>query len=75
MGVGIGDILAALNNGVAAIRDLGTQLGDVFPQATATSTTAAVAGTLTFSSSQPEAFLSIETSSGGIYKVALYPSS
>lgn len=75
MAVSLGDVLASMQNGVTAINNLATQLSNVFPQATAVSTTAAVAGTVTFTSSQTSAFLTIQTSSGGTYKVALYPSS
>lgn len=66
------DILSALQNGVQAINNLNTQLAKVFPQATAVSTTAATAGTVTFTSSNAAAFLSVVTSSGATYKVALY---
>lgn len=66
------EILAALQNGVRALNDLNTTLGNVFPQATSLSTVAATAGTLTFTSSRPAAFLSIETSSGGVYKIPLF---
>lgn len=72
MAVGLGDILSALQNGVQAMRDLRTTLGNVFPQATATSTTAPAVGAVTFASSQADAFLSVQTSSGGTYKIALY---
>lgn len=72
MTIGLSDILSALQNGVQAIRSLNTALGQVFPQATATSSIAPAAGVLTFPSSQPNAFLSVVTSSGGIYKVPLF---
>ena len=65
-------ILTALQNGVAAINNLNITLGKVFPQATALSTTAATAGTITFTSSQAQAFLSVVSSSGGVYKIPLY---
>lgn len=65
-------ILSALQNGVTAINNLAAKLDQIFPQATAVSTTAAGAGTVTFTSSQAASFLSIQTSSGGIYKVPLY---
>jgi len=68
----LGEILATLQNGVSAVRDLKSALNNVFPQATAVSTTAATAGTVTFTSSQATAFLTVETSSGGLYKVPLY---
>lgn len=72
MAVSLSEILAALQNGVTAIRDLKSTLETVFPQATATSTVAPSAGALTFSSSQPSLFLTVQTSSGGEYKVPLY---
>ena len=65
-------ILTALQNGVTAIQSLNSQLALVFPQATAVSTTAATAGTITFTSSQAAGFLSVVTSSGATYKVPLY---
>lgn len=72
MAIGLSDILSALQNGVNAIQDLNTKLGNIFPQTTALSTTAATAGTVTFTSSQAVTFLSVTTSSGGIYKIPLY---
>ena len=65
-------ILTALQNGVTAIQSLNASLALVFPQATAVSTTAATAGTVTFTSSQATGFLSVVTSSGATYKVPLY---
>ncbi len=72
MPIGFSDLLSAMQNGVQAMRSLNTTLGKVFPQATATSSITPAAGALTFSSSQPAGFLSVVTSSGGTYKVALY---
>ena len=72
MSVSLTEILSALQNGVTAIRDLKMTLENVFPQVTATSSIAPSAGALTFSSSQPALFMSVETSSGGVYKVPLY---
>jgi hypothetical protein len=73
MAIGLSDILSAMQNGVTAIRALQNQLALVFPQATASSTIGStVAGTITFTSSQAVAFLSVTTSSGGVYKVPLY---
>lgn len=66
------DLLTALNDGVVAINALKAQLALVFPQASSLSTTAATAGTITFTSSQAATFLSVQTSSGGIYHVPLY---
>jgi hypothetical protein len=69
---GATDILAALQNLVTATNALVTKLGNIFPQATATSSTAPTVGTITFTSSQAANFLSVLTSSGGTYKVPLY---
>lgn len=66
------DILSALQNGVTAINNLPSRLATAFITQTSTGT---VAGTVTFTSSQASAFGLITTSSGGQYKIALYPSS
>lgn len=66
------DILTALTDGVQAINNLNATLQAIFPQATAYSTTAATAGTITFTSSQATGFISILTSSGATVKVAVY---
>lgn len=65
------DLLTAMQNGVQAINNLNTTLQTVFPRATALSTSATI-GTITFTSSQAASFLTVETSSGATYKVALY---
>ena len=65
-------ILTTMQAGVTAISNLSTQLAKVFPQATAASTTIPAAGAITFSSSQAAAFLSVTTSSGGVYRISLY---
>ena len=72
MAASLSDIYTALQNGVQAINGLRTQLSNIFPQATAFSTTAATAGTITFTSSQATGFLSVVTSSGATVKVAVY---
>lgn len=72
MAISLSDILAALQNGVTAINNLNTSLAKIFPQSTALSTTAPAAGTITFTSSQAATFLSVTTSSGGIYKIPGY---
>lgn len=69
------EILAALQNGVTAINNLSRQLQSTFPPITTLSTTAPAVGTLTFSSSLVTAFGLVQTSSGGSYRIALYPSS
>ena len=66
------DLLFALQNGVVAINALNTTLGNSFPQITAYSTTAATAGTITFTSSQALAFISVLTSSGATVKIPVY---
>lgn len=69
------DLMTQLNSGVQAIRSVATALSNAFPQVSATSTAAPSAGTLTFTSSQASLMLAVTTSSGGTYRVALYPSS
>lgn len=66
------DILAVLQNGVTAINNLPARLATSFVTATSTGT---VAGTVVFTSSQASTFGLVTTSSGGQYKIALYPSS
>lgn len=70
---GLTDILSALQNGVTAMNSLNTTLKVVFPGATTVSTTApSSVGAITFSSSQAKGYMSIVSSSGATYKVALY---
>lgn len=78
-------ILGALQNGVEAlnravgvgssisqaVRDLNVTLSSAFPVVSATSTSANPGGA-TLTSSQPEIFLTVTTSSGGQYKIAGY---
>lgn len=72
MPVSMSEIMATLQNGVSAINQLTRQIANTFPQASALSTTAPSTGTITFISSQAQTFLTITTSSGASYKVALY---
>ena len=72
MAISLDVILTTLQNGVYAIRDLTTTIGNVFPQSTASSSTAS-AGSLTFSSSQPDGFMIVQTSSGATVKIPYYP--
>lgn len=72
MAASLSDLYTAFQNGVQALRAINTTLGNVFPQATAYSTTAATAGTITFTSSQATGFISIVTSSGATVKIACY---
>ena len=65
------DLLTAMQNGVQAINNLNTTLKLFFPQISALSTSATT-GTITYNSSQPVAFLTVITSSGGTYKVPLF---
>lgn len=67
------DIFSVLQNGVQAINKLRDTIGTVFPLLTATSTSVSP-GTITFTSSQASVFGLVQTSSGGVYKIALYPS-
>ena len=74
MAFGLGDILQTLQMGVQAVNNLRTTISTVFPQITATSTSApATAGTVTFSSSQASYFMLVTTSSGFTGKVPIYP--
>jgi len=66
------DMLTAMQNAVNAINGVTQQLKNVFPQAAALSTTAPSTGTIVFTSSEAKAFMTISTSSGGIYTLALY---
>jgi hypothetical protein len=75
MATGLSDILAALQNGVAAVGYLRQQLGKIFPQSAVISSTAPGVGELVFDSSQATGFLAVTTSSGFTGYVALYPSS
>ena len=75
MAVGLNEILAALQNGVAAIQGLQKQLSVSFPSITAPTSVAPAAGTVTYNSSQVSAFGLVQTSSGGSYRIALLPSS
>ena len=65
------DVWSALQNGVQAVQTLNTTLKSFFPQVSALSTTATT-GAISYSSSQPVAFLTVITSSGGTYKVPLF---
>lgn len=72
MAVSISELMSTLQNGVTAIRAVATALGNVFPQASSLSTSAATAGTITYTSSQAVAFMTVLTSTGGSYKIPLY---
>lgn len=72
----LSDVVATLQGGVQAINRLRVQLESFFPQVTSVSTAARGSlGTITFTSSQATAFLAVETSSGFIGYVPIYPSS
>jgi hypothetical protein len=74
MGFGLGDILQTLQQGVQAMNNLRSTIATVFPQITATSTSApATAGTVTYTSSQASFFMLVTTSSGFTGKVPIYP--
>jgi len=69
----ITDLITALQNGVTALNSVNKTLGQVFPGATAVSTTApSSVGAITFSSSQAKGFITVVTSSGFSAKMALY---
>ena len=68
------DLLTAMQNGVTAINNLKSQLATSFPPITTLSTISPSLGTLTFNSSEPDQFGLVQTSSGGTYRIALYPS-
>ncbi len=70
----LNDILSALQNGVQAINNLTIQLRGSFPPITALTSFAPTAGAITYSSSQVTAFGLVETSSGGVYRIALLQS-
>ncbi len=71
MSASLTDLLTSLQQGVQAINNLASQIAETFPQASALSTSA-TSGTATLTSSQPATFLTVTTSSGATFKVALY---
>ena len=74
MAFGLGDILQTLQMGVQAVNNLRTTISTVFPQITATSTSAPTSlGTITFTSSEASYFMLVTTSSGFTGKVPIYP--
>jgi len=72
MATSLSDMLSAMQNGVIALTRLNTTIASIFPQVTASSTTVAVAGTITFSSSQAVGFILVELSSGATVKIPYY---
>lgn len=69
----ITDLISALQNGVVALNSVNKTLAQVFPGATAVSTTApSSVGSITFSSSQTKGYITVVTSSGFSGKIALY---
>jgi hypothetical protein len=71
MATSLTDLLQSLQQGVTALNHLTAVIQTTFPQAGALSTSATT-GTATLTSSQPAAFLTVVTSSGGTYKVPLF---
>lgn len=68
------DIYTTLLNGVQALNRLTTTVGNIFPQVTASSSSApATTGSITFTSSEASGFLLVTTSSGATVKVPFYP--
>lgn len=72
MAASLTELLASLQNGVTAINNLTSQIATTFPQASALSTTAPSTGSIVFISSEAKSFLTVTTSSGATYYVALY---
>jgi hypothetical protein len=73
MAASLDTIMAVMQNGVQALRDLATIVGQVFPNTTASSSSApATAGAVTFNSSQAAGFMLVTTSSGFSAKVPFY---
>ena len=69
----LSDVLTALQNGVTALSAVNKTLSQVFPGATAVSTTApSSVGAITFSSSLTKGYITVTTSSGFTGKIALY---
>jgi hypothetical protein len=68
----LNEILSALQNAVTATNNLGNKVAAAFPQAAAVSTATVTAGSIVYTSSQAAGFLTVTTSSGGVYKVPLY---
>lgn len=71
MAASLTDLLGSMQQGVQALNNLITQIKTTFPQVSALSTSATT-GSATLTSSQPAAFLTVITSSGGTYKTPLY---
>lgn len=71
-GASLSDILIALQDAVQAVNNLNQTLGSVFPGATALSTTIPSTSSITFTSSQAAGFMSVVSSSGGTFKIAVY---
>jgi hypothetical protein len=71
----INDILAAMQNAVTAINGLNKTLQTLFPPITAPTSVAPATGAVTYNSSQVSAFGLVQTSSGGVFRIALLPSS
>lgn len=72
---GINDIWTALQNGVVAIKELRQQIAISLPPLSRQSDSVPSNGTITYNSSLVAGFATIQTSSGGTYKIALLPSS
>lgn len=72
MAIGLSDILSALQNGVRAINDLNQTFLTATQFTSPVSSIAPAAGTITFTSSQANGFISVTTSSGGIYSIPVY---
>lgn len=72
MPLSITELITVMQNGVTAINNLTTQIATTFPQASAVSSIAPSTGTIAFQSSRADGFLTVITSSGATFQVALY---
>lgn len=74
MATSLSEILSALQNGVAAMNQITSQLALTFPQygVVVSSAIATTNSTITFGSSQAAGFLAVTTSSGAAYYIPIY---
>jgi len=72
--ISLAEVLAAMQNGVTAINNLGDKLSTTFLQSgTVVSSAVATTGsTITFTSSQAAGFIAVTTSSGAAYYFPIY---
>lgn len=73
VGIGLGSLLQTLQQGVTAINNLTTKIGLIFPEVTASSTSApSTVGAITYTSSLATGFMLVELSSGVTVKIPFY---